>query len=238
MTTNAAPDVEPSEAPPRAAGVPMLVVVAIALVAGLVGFTIGSSTAGTGLEPALADEAAPDAGADTVSADPDARPTLGAADAPVVMEIYSDFACPFCVRHDTEVEPELVSQYVDTGQVRLVWYDTPFQGPPAQQMAVAARAAQRQGGFWAMKEALFRSGGVTDPAQLQTLAESIGLDGERFAADLADPALATLVQQDLNRSQQLGVRGTPTFLIGEERIIGAQPLNVFVDAIDRALASA
>lgn len=289
---------EPAANPaPRQAlgGVPPLLVVVIALVAGLVGFTIGSltseddavavavadsdadveDTAGlldalegdpdgaangatepAGGEPAgdepAGDEPAGDvqaqedpgasAGADPSGlpdAEPATRPTLGAADAPVVMEIYSDFACPFCVRHDLEVEPELIERYVEPGLLRLVWFDTPFQGQRALQLAVAARAGQRQDAFWEVKEAIFAEGpSGSSLEELVALAESRGLDGQRFAQDLEDPELVRIVQSDLQRSQQLQVQGTPTFLINGERIVGAQALPTFLSVIDIALEQA
>ncbi len=273
----------PSNPAPRPAlgGVPPLLVVAIALVAGLVGFTIGSLNAEADPSPVAADaedtagqldgsqDAAAGAGADGTEVDevdegaqgaqeagnpsapatPDesglvdaeaaTRPTLGAPDAPVVMEIYSDFACPFCVRHDLEVEPELIERYVEPGLMRLVWFDTPFQGQRALQLAVAARAGQRQDAFWEVKEAIFAEGPAGSSAEeLVALAESRGLDGERFAHDLEDPELVRLVQSDLERSQQLQVQGTPTFLVNGERIVGAQPLPAFLAVIDVALEEA
>ena len=271
---------------PALGGVPPLLVVAIALVAGLVGFTIGSlnaeaepapvaadagaeDTAGLidGLEDAAAGAAAGGAEAGAggeaddeaqgaqqadnpsapatpsesglVDAEAATRPTLGAPDAPVVMEIYSDFACPFCVRHDLEVEPELIERYVEPGLLRLVWFDTPFQGQRALQLAVAARAGQRQDAFWEVKEAIFAEGpSGSSIEELVALAESRGLDGERFAQDLEDPELVRIVQSDLQRSQQLQVQGTPTFLVNGERIVGAQALPTFLSVIDIALEQA
>lgn len=217
----------PAREPAAPKGVPVLVVAAIALVAGLIGFTVGSLPTEADAEPL----AAPTAVSDPL------RSTLGDDDAPVTIQIYSDFACPFCAVYDQEVEPELVARYVDTGMARLVWYDVPLQGDRAAQLAIAGRAAERQDAFWPMKEAIFTSGSTaTGVDDLRMLAEQAGLDGEQFAADLADPVLLDRVMDDYERSRRLAVSGTPTFVIGEERIVGAQPLEVFVAAIDRALA--
>jgi protein-disulfide isomerase len=259
----------PSDAGPR--GVSPLAALAIALIAALVGYTVGATTAGDGAAPeepvALQDAGSDpegsgqvDAGSDTadavggsaegeqadpgealgeeVAANPlDVRPVLGSADAPITIDIFSDFGCPFCHRHDEEVEPELIARYVETGQARLAWYDVPFQGPTSVQLHVAARAAQRQELFWEFKEAVFRTSDGRDasPETLRALASTAGLDVDRFEADLEDPALEQLVLGDLRAAQSAGVSGTPTFLVAGQPIVGAQPLSAFTEAMDQAL---
>jgi protein-disulfide isomerase len=195
-----------------------------------------ADSAGPGQAAVGADEAA----ADAVEANPlDVRPVLGSADAPITIDVFSDFGCPFCHRHDEEVEPELIARYVETGQARLAWYDVPFQGPTSIRLHVAARAAQRQDLFWEFKEAVFRTSDGRDasPEMLRELATTAGLDLDRFATDLEDPALEQLVLGDLQAAQSAGVSGTPTFLVGGQPIVGAQPLSAFTEAMDVALES-
>jgi protein-disulfide isomerase len=247
-------DPAPSPAGPR--GISPLAALAIALIAALVGYTVGATTGGGAPEapPVAAPDTAPAAEAETeagitapsdvgdaddaVEANPlDVRPVLGSADAPVTIDIFSDFGCPFCHRHDEQVEPELIARYVETGQARLAWYDVPFQGPTSVQLHVAARAAQRQDRFWEFKEAVFRTSDGRDasPETLRALATSAGLDVERFEADLQDPALEQLVMGDLQAAQSAGISGTPTFLVGGQPIVGAQPLSAFTEAMDEVL---
>ena len=259
----------PSDAGPR--GVSPLAALAIALIAALVGYTVGATTAGDGAateQPVAVQDAGSDPagsgqmepGSDTagavggsgegdragpgdevgeeVAANPlDVRPVLGSADAPITIDIFSDFGCPFCHRHDEEVEPELIARYVETGQARLAWYDVPFQGPTSVRLHVAARAAQRQDLFWEFKEAVFRTSDGRDasPETLRALASTAGLDVDRFETDLEDPALEQLVLGDLRAAQSAGVSGTPTFLVAGQPIVGAQPLSAFTEAMDQAL---
>jgi protein-disulfide isomerase len=245
-------------------GISPLAALAIALIAALVGYTVGASTSGDGTptEQPVAAQGTDQAGSDQAGAggepgttdtddsgeegEPDAaaeanpldvRPVLGSADAPITIDVFSDFGCPFCHRHDEQVEPELIARYVETGQARLAWYDVPFQGPTSVRLHVAARAAQRQDLFWEFKEAVFRTSDGRDasPETLRALATTAGLDVARFEADLEDPALEQLVLGDLQAAQSAGISGTPTFLVAGQPIVGAQPLSAFTEAMDQAL---
>ena len=164
-----------------------------------------------------------------------ARSSLGAADAPVVVTLYSDFLCPYCEQHDQEVEPELIERFVDTGQVRLVWHDLPLQGPGAVDLAIGGRAAERQGGFWEYKDVVFAEGADPSRDGIVAAAEQAGLDTERFERDLDDPALELAVRRDREAAQQLGVQGTPAFVVGEQGMVGLQPIEALATAIEEEL---
>lgn len=216
--------------------------------------TAGIALAAVGLTGSGPDEAAGADGADaaaaagpgdTVTVPPGttpstavSRPSMGDPDAPLTIIEYSDYLCPFCGRFADEVMPELVARYVDTGLVRIEWHDYPLKGDPSLDAAVAARAADRQGSYWAYHDALFALHGQLsyERAELVAIAEALGLDTERFTADLDDPALESAVRADLVVGQQVGVRGTPSFLIGGVPLVGAQPLAAFTDVIDAQLA--
>ena len=169
---------------------------------------------------------------------------LGAVDAPVVMIEYSDYNCPFCGAYARKTQPEIVKKYVDTGQLRIEWRDLPVLGEASMNAAVAARAAGEQGLFWAFNEALYASApdkgtaDLSEPAPL-ALAEQIGVpDMAQFAQDMLSPELEAKVQADLSEGTQLGLNSTPTFVINNQAIPGAQPMDVFTQVIDEALAKA
>lgn len=209
-----------------ASGMSPLGVIVVALGALLVGITIGATVSGPDPEAPVPSQHGVEL----------PRPTLGDPAAPVVIEVFSDFGCPYCQRHDRDVEPVLVERYVDSGQVRLTWYDVPFQGQTSLELAVAARAAQRQGRFWEFKEAVFATDGRdASPETLRALAAAAELDLASFERDLEDPALELAVRRDLDTAQRLGVRGTPAFLVAGEPLIGAQPLEAFERLIEEAL---
>lgn len=168
---------------------------------------------------------------------------LGAVDAPVVMIEWADFQCPFCGRFARETKPELVEQYVDSGVLRIEWRDFPYLGEQSQDAALAGRAAAEQGKFWEFHDALYAlevppNSGQLTREKLVEIAGQVGLDTAAFTAALDDSALAEAVQADFTEGQMLGITGTPTFLIGDQPVVGAQPLEVFQQAIEAAASAA
>ena len=161
--------------------------------------------------------------------------SLGAAGAPVVMEVWSDFSCPYCGRFAVETQPLLVAQYVETGQVRLEFHDFPAQGQGSLDAAVAARAAGRQDAYVAYADRLYAAQSGFDRAGLLGHAEALGLDMARFEADLGDPTLEAAVRSDWLTGQQAGVRATPSFVIERTLLAGAQPVEQFGLFIDHFL---
>lgn len=175
----------------------------------------------------------------TVSADGAlADPALGDEDAPVEVVEYSDFRCPYCAQFARDTKPELVERFVDTGVVRYVWRDLPYQGEGARRAALAARAAQEQGRFWEYHDALFANQ-EQEPSleNLRAVADDLDLDVDRFDEALQSERHADVVAAGFEEGQELGLTGTPAFTINGEILIGAQPLEVFVDAIEAAAGS-
>ncbi|WP_028933102.1 DsbA family protein [Pseudonocardia spinosispora] len=175
-----------------------------------------------------------------VSGDPLA---LGSPDAPVTVVEWADFQCPFCALFAHDTAPMLIDQYVRTGKVRLEWRDFAFLGPESRAAAAAARAAGRQGKFWEYHDVLYaqqksENSGALTSAYLTGIAGQLGLDQRRFAADMADPAIAKQVAADQAEGGRLGVTGTPTVIINGDLMSGAQPLADYRQAIDAAYAKA
>jgi protein-disulfide isomerase len=168
---------------------------------------------------------------------------MGSPTAPVVIVEWADFQCPFCAAFARDTEPALVDQYVKTGKARFEWRDFAFLGPESTSAAVAARAAGRQGKFWAYHDALYtqqhseNSGALTSD-YLLGLARQVGLDPTRFQADVADPTLARQVATDQKEGEALGIDGTPAVVINGHLMSGAQQLPNYQKVIDAALSRA
>lgn len=167
----------------------------------------------------------------------------GEADAPVVMVMYSEFQCPFCGRFARDSEPVLVDRFVEDGTLRIEWRDLPYLGPESQRAALAGRAAADQDAFWEFTEVLYAdqaapNSGALSEENLLDVAADLGLDVERFRTVMRDRATAEAVNADIDEAVSLGVNGTPSFFVNGEVIIGAQPTEVFVDAVERAAAAA
>ncbi|MEU7746037.1 thioredoxin domain-containing protein [Nonomuraea sp. NPDC049158] len=159
----------------------------------------------------------------------------GSAQAPVTIVEFGDFKCPNCRRFAQRIAPVLKSRYLDTGIVRMFWRDYPIRGRDSVRAAVAARAASRQGRFWEFHDSLYAGERprLTD-ADLRSVAAKIGLDLGRFDADRRDESVRQVVDGDLGFAAELGLPGTPAFLINGEVLFGAQPVAAFEKAIEKA----
>lgn len=164
-------------------------------------------------------------------ADPMAQ---GALDAPVVIAEFTDWECPFCIRHAAETEPELIDEYVASGLVRIEWNDMPIQGPASLAAAKAGRAAAEQGVFadykkFYMAEAAERGGhpgfGIEDFVRFAQLAGVA--DVAKFRADAESDKYDAVLKESLDYAQGLGIQGTPGFIVNTEFIGGALPIDEF-----------
>jgi protein-disulfide isomerase len=219
---------------PLFVGLPLILAIAVAAVL----FAGGERPPAQGQQPRAAQEERPSGGEQERASQGGAElghPSLGSADAPVVMIEYGDFQCTFCGRFAREVEPELRDRYVESGTLRMEWRDFPYLGHGSVDAALAARAAQEQGKFWEYHDLLYQNQSGGFPREkLTELAREAGLDEQRFEADLASAEYERAVAEDFQEGQRRGVSGTPTFVINGEVLAGAQPLEVFEDAIERA----
>jgi protein-disulfide isomerase len=168
---------------------------------------------------------------------------LGDVDAPVLMIEWADFQCPFCGSFARDTKPELLDRYVEEGVLRIEWRDFAILGEESQTAALGARAAAEQGAFWEMHDEIFaedreRNAGHLDEESLTEMAGDLGLDVEQFTDDFGDPAHVEAAEEDLQLGETLGITGTPAFLINGRPLIGGQPTEVFIEAIDQAAAEA
>jgi protein-disulfide isomerase len=147
-----------------------------------------------------------------------------------------------------ETEPQLKQEYVDKGQIRLVFKHFPLPSHPhAAAVAEAAECASQQGKFWEMKDLLFEQNdewgnGSDQAATFEGYAANLGLDAAAFRAcyDNGDGRLRW--QQDLALGQSAQVNGTPNFFIIRMADRAALPVPGFIEfdqfkqAIDQILA--
>ena len=170
------------------------------------------------------------------------RPVLGRADAPVLIREYGDFQCPSCGAFARLIEPQIRAAYIDTGKVRLEWHDFAWIGAESRDAANAARCAGDQGKFWEYHDLLYRSQsgenqGAFSKDRLKSFGAGLGLVAATFGACVDGGNHQGAVQADIADVSSKGFNGTPTFVIGTQRIVGAQPFEVFQAAIEAALAT-
>ncbi len=168
------------------------------------------------------------------------EPAKGAENAPVTIIEFADFKCGFCLRHFTQTLPALEAEYIQTGKVRYVFRNFPILGVQSRWAALAGECAHEQGRFWEYHHQLFTLAqeGHFIRSQLKSIAAELGLDSAQFDSCLDASLYLDEVQEDLLAGRDEGVTGTPAFLINGELLIGAQPIEVFRQKIEEALAKA
>jgi protein-disulfide isomerase len=168
-----------------------------------------------------------------------ASPSRGPAGAPIVVQMFSDYQCPFCNRVLPTIK-QLQKDY--PWQVRVVWRDLPLafhqQAPLAAEAAREAFAQRGNTGYWAMHELLFQHqrnpGGLERPA-LESYAAQIGLNLTRFNTALDQHTHQAAVDADAAIAKAAGISGTPGFVINGYWVSGAQSYRTFKKLVDRAL---
>jgi len=162
--------------------------------------------------------------------------TRGPADAPVTIVEYGDFECPYC----GQAEPVLRDLLAGHAEVRYVFRHLPLRDvhPRAYLAAKAAEAAGKQRAFWPMHDLLFAHQDALRPTDLLGYAEELGLDVDRFQADLRSRWVQARVADDLESAGLSGVSGTPTFFINGRRHYGAYDIESLTVAVKTAKARA
>lgn len=162
-------------------------------------------------------------------------PWKGGENALVTIVEFSSYQCPFCNR----VRPTLDTLLEEFGDdIRLVFKHRPLPNQAASEPAArAAIAAQNQDKFWEYHAGIFdrqqrlREG----EAVLIEIAEEVGLDLDRFRADMASDATTARLRADQALADQLQAQGTPHFFINGYRLRGAQPVDAFRAIVNREL---
>lgn len=171
-----------------------------------------------------------------VPVDPERDHIRGPEESLVTVVEYGDFECPYC----GQAEPAVRELLRDYGEVRYVWRHLPLNDvhPNAQLAAEAAEAAGQQGAFWEMHDLLFEHQDALHPRALVGYADSLGLDTERFAADLRKHAGRAHVSEDVDSADVSNVSGTPTFFVNGKRHYGAYDIETLKKAVKLAKARA
>lgn len=194
--------------------------------------------------PAQAAAGPADSARDALIARADLGRIKGSESAQVWLVVISDFECPFCKRWHDETAPRIDQAYVQTGKARVAYLNFPLNTHPnAQPAHEFAMCAAEQGGFWKATDRIFETQTLWKrrrdaAAYFDSLGVALALDMPRLRACVRDGALRELITADYQRSVRIGVGSTPTFLVGNQALIGAQPYEAFAAALDAALDAA
>jgi len=167
----------------------------------------------------------------------------GGNNAKVVIQEFSDFQCPFCKR----VEPTVQAIEKEYGnKIKIVWRHMPLpfhkNAPQAAEAAQEAFAQKGSAAFWTFHDKLFNAEGAdearTDRANLEKIAQEMGLDMEKFKGAIDNNKHKAKIDADTEAGNKAGINGTPAFVINGYYISGAQPESAFKKLINRALKEA
>jgi protein-disulfide isomerase len=165
----------------------------------------------------------------------------GSATAPVWVIEVSDFQCPFCKQWHDQTYTALRDQYVKTGKVRLAYVNYPLGSHVHAWLAAeSAMCAGGQGKFWPMHDGLFATQNswealASPTAVFDSLANAYGLDVKRWRDCVKSGIMRPLIQADHDRAAKAGANATPSFMIGDRILTGAQSIAALAQVIDSAL---
>ena len=167
-------------------------------------------------------------------------PIIGDIDAKITILEFGDYQCTFCYKFHQQTLEKIKESYIDTGKVNYTYKDFPLNGLDSILAAEASFCADDQGKYWEYHNTIFnnwageRTGWITNNSLLD-FAEQNNLDLNEFTECVNGHKYTQKVIENQNFAESIGINATPSFLIFNDeklvRVIGAQPIEKFVDAI-------
>jgi len=160
--------------------------------------------------------------------------SLGSPHASVTIVEYGEFECPHCGRAHFQLKS--LRDRLEELDARFVWrhFARDEVHPYSIRAAVAAEAAGAQGKFWAMHDRLFEHQHSLEYDDLRVHASMVGIDVERFLADMRDETHLDVVRGHGSDAVARGITSTPTFFINDRHYKGDYRLDDLVRAIEDA----
>ena len=164
------------------------------------------------------------------------NPSMGAENPVVTLVEFGDFGCPSCKGwHDVGIFDGFLEEFGD--KLQIVWRDLPIITINSPKAAEAGQCAYDQGKFWEFHDLAFDNAPDFSVRSLKSYAEQIDLDMEVFNECLDSGQHKSTVKFDWEEATSLGLRGTPSFLINGQPVIGPNPILIR-DYILAAIAEA
>lgn len=154
----------------------------------------------------------------------------GAANGDVKLVVFFDYACPYCRQGHADVQ-RLIAE---DPKLTVVYRDFPVLSPASTQAAMASLSAAKQGRYVRFHNAMFESPGRVSEARTMGIVKGVGLDEARTSGDLANAELKAEIDRNLALGRDLGLTGTPSYIIGNRIFSGA----VGFDRLKQAVAEA
>lgn len=160
-------------------------------------------------------------------------PVSGNLDGGVVLVEFYDYRCSFCKR----VASAVTKLQKEDSRVRVVYKDLPILGEVSEIVARAALASKVQGKHQIFHEALLASNGDLTREKILNIAGSVGIDSKRLEADMDAPEWQTVIERNRLLARDLGITGTPGFVVGTEVVSGALDLKELKKLIELGVSS-
>src|SRR5258707_988828 len=164
---------------------------------------------------------------ETISANRDALygqsdPAGGGAQPDVTIVEFLDPRCAYC----RPLGPAMASLWQHDSGIRVVYKDLPILGPPSVLASRALLAADRQGRYELLLAAIMTSSPDITEDSLRAQAQRLGLDWPRMQRDMADSAIETRLDGHRRLAKEVGIEGTPAFVVGDRLVVGSDLTEV------------
>lgn len=170
---------------------------------------------------------------DKIFNDP-STPTGGNPKGDVTVVEFFDYQCGYCKMS----APTVAKLLKEDKNVRFIYKEYPILGPVSTEASKAAFASIKQGKYVKFHDALMSRPGHIASDDIYRVAKEVGIDVEKLKKDMADESVTKLVDASLALGGEVGVRGTPMFIIGEQTFPGAMQYEQIKKAVDDARAAA
>ncbi len=174
------------------------------------------------------------------------QPMLGEEDAPVTLIEFGDYKCPACKFFDMEIQPKLVEKYVDNGDLKMYFINTPFHGNESLIGSHAAEAVLKSEPtkYWDFHNALFEAQPNTDTSStdnwltvdvVKKAAKQADIkDVDQVVTAAEDKTESAAVEKDINLYQTYQVNETPTIIINGKKVSDQLNIKSLEQAIEDA----
>jgi protein-disulfide isomerase len=182
------------------------------------------------------------AGASHGGFDDKSDPVIGDDDAEVTMEVWCDFQGPYCKQFYNNAFQQIQSEYVDHGDVKVVWKDRPFDNmhPWSTEAAKVMECVHRESdsAYWEVTEKVFQNqDSITNETVQEDIigyAEESNIEEEELNTCVSGNA-SDEVRSDVEEAESRNISATPTVIIKEQTLEGAKPFSEFKTVIDSEL---
>ena len=163
---------------------------------------------------------------------------LGDVQAPVLLEVYSDYQCPACAYYYANSIKQLIKDYVETDKIKLLYDDLAFEGNRSQWAAEAVHCANDQGKFWAYHDKIMslryqtNNTNIYEKDSLEKIAKDMGLDECEFTLCLESGKYTKVVQNDTKNAWGK-ITGTPTSFLNGKMIVDDKGENLGAMSYDK-----